>query len=93
MEEIKYFIFYREDNSFDDILSDANFKKLFCIKIYWSQYLLLGSDKITDELYSYILLKYGDDLKNVKDIIPDRKPIPFVDYTPDKNRPEKFKNL
>lgn len=93
MEEIKYYIFYRENNNFDDILNDMNLKKMFSIKIFWSQYLLVGSEKMTDELYSYILLKYGDDLKNVKDIIPDRKPIPFVDYIPEKNRPEKFKKL
>lgn len=90
---MKYFIFYRESNDFKDILSDACLKKLFQHKLKWKNYLMVGSDKVNDETYSYILLKYGDDLKNKNDVFKDRKPVPFIDYTPDSKRPSKFKNL
>jgi len=93
MEKMNYFIFYREDDKFDDILSDKNMKKLFGFKLKWKHYLMVGSDKVNNELYSYILLKYGDDMKNMYDIFSDRTPRPFIDYNPDPKRPERFKKL
>jgi hypothetical protein len=93
MEKMKYFIFYREDNNFTDILKDKNIKKYFHFKISWSQYLLLGTETITEEIQSYLVLKYGDDMKDKSYVFPDRKPVPFVDYTPDPNRPKKFTDL
>jgi hypothetical protein len=93
MENMKYYIFYREDNNFDDILTDTIIKKLFDFKIKWSQYLMLGSSKVSSETYSYMLLKYGDDLKRKSDIFIDRSPVPRKDYTLDSRRPKKFENL
>jgi hypothetical protein len=90
---MKYYIFYRENDNFDDILNDNSLKNLFDLKLKWKHYLMVGSDHISDETYSYIVIKYGDDLKNMSDIIADRKPVPFVDYTPDRQRPNKFKKL
>ena len=90
---MKYYIFYREDNKFNDILSDNNIKKLFNLKIKYNQYLILGGEDIPEDLQSYIMLKYGDDIKNNSHIFTDRKPVPFVDYTPERNRPDKFKKL
>jgi hypothetical protein len=93
VDEMKYFIFYREDNNFNDILKDKNIKKYFDYKVSWYQYLLLGSETITDETQSYLVLKYGDDMKDKSYVFPDRKPVPFVDYTPDRKRPKKFTKL
>ena len=90
---MKYYIFYREDSNFDDILHDTNTKKLFEFKIRYSQHLILGGEDIPEDIQSYIMLKYGDDMKDKKDIFIDRKPVPFIDYTPESNRPEKFKKL
>ena len=90
---MKYFIFYREDNNFDDLLTDKNIRKCFNYKLSWKQYLLLGTESITDEIQSYLVLKYGDDLKDKSYVFPDRKPVPFVDYEPDRKRPKKFTNL
>ena len=90
---MKYFIFYREDDDFNDILQDQNTKKLFDLKIKFNQHLILGGDEIPDDLQSYIMLKYGDDIKNPNHIFIDRKPVPFKDYLPNNNRPEKFKKL
>lgn len=90
---MKYFIFYKENNDFTDILTDKNIKKLSKFKIKFSQYLILGSENIPDDLKSYIMLKYGDDLKNSSSIFIDRKPKINIDYTPDREIPKKFKKL
>ncbi len=90
---MNYYIFHRENDDFNDIITDSNIKKLFVLKIKYHQYLILGSDVIPDDLQSYIMLKYGDDIRDYSHIFIDRKPIPFVDYTPDSNRPEKYKKL
>lgn len=90
---MKYYIFYRENDNFDDILFDKSIKKLFNFKIKYNQYLILGGEDIPEDLQSYIMLKYGDDIKDNSNVFIDRKPVPFVDYVPDYNRPKKFKKL
>lgn len=90
---MKYYIFYREDNRFDDILLDNNIKKLFTFKIKYYQHLILGGEDIPEDLQSYMMLKFGDDIKDTTQIFIDRKPLPFVDYIPDRNRPQKYKKL
>ncbi|NDB87012.1 MAG: hypothetical protein EB127_30650 [Alphaproteobacteria bacterium] len=90
---MKSYIFYRESDDFKDITQDTNLKKLFDFKIQYHQHLIIAGEDIPEDIQSYILLKYGDDLKNNNDIFIDRKPVPFVDYTPDPNRPKKFKEL
>lgn len=90
---MKYFIFYREDNNFDDILLDKNIKKCFHYKLSWYQYLILGTESIKDETQSYLVLKYGDDMKDKSYVFPDRKPKPFIDYEPERDRPKKFTKL
>lgn len=90
---MKHYIFYREDNDFTDILQDSNIKKLFEFKLSFLQHLILGGEDIPEDIQSYILLKYGDDLKDKSFLFVDRKPKPFIDYNPDTNRPDKFKKL
>lgn len=84
----KYYTFYREDNKFDDILSDPNIKKVTHMKIRWYQYLLIGISAKNENTFSYIGLKYGDDMKapDVKDFTP----VAGVDYVPKKDK-TKFK--
>lgn len=82
---IKYYTFYRENNKFDDILKDPNIKNLFHLKITWFQYLMVGMVEDGNEKnFSYITLKYGDDIKQPE--IQDFTPIPGVDYVPKKNK-------
>ena len=90
---MKYYTFFREDDNFKDIMHDVNLKKLFEFHLHYFQHMIIGSDEVPEDIQSYILLKYGDDIKNNLDIFIDRKPRPFVDYTPDSNRPDKFKKL
>lgn len=87
------YLFYREDNNFDDILSDKNVMKYFKQKIRWKCYLLLLSYRVPEETKSYIMLKYGDDVKPWDNVRKDNSPIPYKDYLPDPKRPEKFKNV
>jgi hypothetical protein len=83
----KYYVFYRENDNFDDILKDSNIKNVIHFKIKWQYHLMIGiMEKGNDRHFSYIGLKYGDDLKRLD--TKDRTPIPGVDYVPkkDKNR-------
>ena len=90
---MKYFIFYRENNNFKDLIEDKNLKKVFSFRIQYLQHLILGEIEVPNDIQSYIVLKYGDDLRNTRDIFIDRTPKPFIDYYPDPNRPDKFKKL
>ena len=90
---MKTYIFKRESNDFDDILADPAIKPKFKLVLSWENYLMIGTEMYVeaDEIDSYIMLKYGDEI--VTDLIKDFSPIPYVDYQPDPNRPKKFKNV
>jgi hypothetical protein len=80
---MKYYTFYRESNNFDDILKDINLKKVVKHKICWGNYLMIGIDnfqKDVDQIFSYITLKYGDEIRN--SLTKDYSPKPNVDYIP-----------
>jgi hypothetical protein len=92
VEKMNY-LFYREDNKFEDILNDNTIKKYFRQRIRWKYYLLLISHTVPEEAQSYLMIKYGDDMKSWDHIRKDNSPIPYKDYLPDPKRPEKFKNV
>lgn len=80
---MKYYTFYRENNNFDDILSDNIVKKFAQTKIKWYQYFMIGMHKDgNDQNFSMLTLKYGEDMVN--NLTKDFTPIPGVDYTPKK---------
>lgn len=84
---MKFYNFYRENNNFTDILSDANVKKAVDTKIQWYQHLVIGiREKGNDKTFSYLTLMYGEDMVN--ELSKDYTPVPGVDYMPkkDKNR-------
>lgn len=82
---MRYLLFYRESNDFNDILSDITVKKLYRTKLMFTNYLILGFPDTTEKkIDSYVMLKYGDDILNFTDIIPDLSPIPYKDYVPKK---------
>lgn len=82
---MKYYTFYRENNNFNDILKDKNVKSKIRFKIQWSQHLLIGFEyeKPDEKILGYLVLKYGDDIKNIFEY--DYSPIPNIDYIPVKN--------
>jgi hypothetical protein len=82
VEEMKYITFYRENDNFDDILKDINLKKHIHEKISWLNYLRIGLNDDKETLFSYITLKYGDEMRT--SLSNDYSPIPNVDYLPNK---------
>lgn len=87
------YIFYRENNKFDDILNDKNIKKFLKQKIKFSKYFIVLGYNMPKEIESYIMLKYGDDIRSWDHIRKSYDPQPYVDYMPDNNRPDRFKNV
>jgi hypothetical protein len=83
-EVMKFLIFTRENSNFDDILKDLTLKKQYKTKIEYRENLILGFPENDDfgKTLSYIMLKYGDDMKDFHSIVPDRTPIPNIDYVP-----------
>ena len=77
---MKYYTFYRENNNFDDILNDTIVKKIIDEKLRWYQYLIIGMNEKHEQSFSYITLKYGDEMK--QELVKDFTPIPGVDYIP-----------
>jgi hypothetical protein len=80
---MKYYTFYRESNNFDDIIKDTNLKKFVMEKIRWKNYYMIGIndyEKDADKTFSYITLKYGDDIRGP--LTKDYRPIPNKDYIP-----------
>jgi hypothetical protein len=92
VEKMKLYIFKRENDSFADMQKDPVIKKKFKTVVTWRDHIMLGTETPDDEVESYLLLKYGDELVT-QGLIRDFSPIPYVDYIPDPNRPEKFKNV
>ena len=77
---MKYYTFYRENNNFDDILNDQIIKKIVDEKLRWYQHLVIGMNDKHEQTFSYITLKYGDEMK--QDLVKDFSPVPGVDYIP-----------
>ena len=81
---MKYYTFYRENNNFTDILTDNNIKKVVDMKISWDRHLMIGmQEKNNDSTFSYITLKYGDEM--IPSLTKDYSPVPGVDYVPKKD--------
>lgn len=81
---MKYYTFYSESNNFEEILKDPLIKKAIRHKIIWGQHVMLGfpENKHNNNLFGYIVLKYGDLITNP--INKDYTPIPNLDYLPKK---------
>lgn len=77
---MKYYTFYRENNNFDDILTDTIVKKIIDERLRWYQYLIIGMNDKHEQTFSYITLKYGDEMK--QELVKDYSPVPGVDYIP-----------
>ena len=78
------FNFHRNSDDFTDILTDTQFKNKIVSTVKFPRYLIITlKNDIPDSIFTYITLKYGDDL--VDEMVPDRKPIMYKDYTPKKH--------
>ena len=79
---MKYYVFKRESNKFDDILNDVALKPVARHKIRFKDHLILGFDDDDEKIMAFMTIKYGDDMISFSDIVPDRTPIMGKDYTP-----------
>jgi len=78
--------FYRKNDCFDDILQDKVLKKSVRTTLKLENYLMLDFDEgeENEKLMSYLNLKYGDAIVDSTQIIPDRSPVMYKDYVPEK---------
>lgn len=83
------FLLHSEDKTHLNILKDPVVKNKIRTKLTWEGYLYIEFFDILKELESYIMLKYGDYIKEINHLIPDRSPKMFVDYTPKINDEQK----
>lgn len=75
----KTFYFYRENNQFDDLLSESSIKKAL-YKMTCHQYLIVNGMFTMQEL-AFLTIKYGDEMKSP---VVDYSPKPGIDYIPKK---------
>ena len=88
---MKYYTFYRENNNFDDILNDTIIKKIIDEKLRWYQYLIIGMNEKNEQSFSYITLKYGDEMK--QELVRDFTPVTGIDYIPKRDANQYKKNI
>jgi len=82
---MKYYYLHKEDDDFTEVLEDPIVKKIISTKISWLNHLILGfTDDTEDSSISYFVIKFGEYIIPSESIIPDRAPIPNVDYRQDK---------
>jgi hypothetical protein len=80
---MKFLIFNRESNNFDDILQDVKTHKIKH-KISFLNHLNIGFSYRKEKEQSLFILKYGDDMIDFGHIVPDRSPVMYRDYIPKK---------
>jgi len=78
---MKFLIFNRESNNFDDILHDVKTHKIR-YKIRFLNHLIIGFDHKNEVEQSLFTLKYGEDMVDFSHIVPDRSPVMNRDYIP-----------
>ena len=79
----KILLLHSEDKSHLEILKDPSVKKTIITKLEWPDNLLLiFNDKLEGSTESYINIKYGDYIRDINHIIPDRSPKMWIDYIP-----------
>jgi hypothetical protein len=80
---MKTFIFKRENLNFDDVLKDKTIKSAIKQKYRFSDYLIIRVKEVPGVL-AYITLMFSEELVSMYSIVPNRTPIPNVDYVPKK---------
>lgn len=79
----KAFFFFSEDNNFKELLNDSTLKPHISTKIVWKKYLIIEFDiTFKPEHESYLLIKYGEHIRDPYTLFKNRKPIIFKDYLP-----------
>jgi hypothetical protein len=77
------YILKDEQNNFDEFLQDKIIKKYIESKISYTGHMIIFMvDNMPSDTQSYMMLKYGDMIKDLSYIVPDRSPVMFEDYWP-----------
>lgn len=82
---MKTFVFKRENNKFDDVLKDKTIKPAIRERYRFDGHLIIRVEE-TPAVLAYLTLMYSEELVSMRDLVPDKSPIPYKDYTPQKNR-------
>jgi hypothetical protein len=78
------YILKDEENNFQDFLKDKSIKKYIEGKLSYNGHMIIFiSDEVPNETQSYMMLKYGDMIKDLSYMVPDRSPVMFEDYWPE----------
>jgi len=85
---MKPIIFYRESNDFTDILQDITVKKGVKHRQSFTNHLILVTSD--EKILTYLMLKFGNDVISMNDLVPDRSPVMYKDYTPIKKTVKDF---
>ncbi len=80
---MKTFVFQRENNKFDDILKDKVIKPAIREQYKFDEHLIIRVEE-KPEVLAYLTLMFSEELLSMKDLVPDRTPKPYIDYTPKK---------
>ena len=81
---MKHYTFERGSQKFDDILKDPTLKSKIYEVITWQGHIRISIDDSDNKLASYIMLKYGDDIRT--NLTKDYSPKPNIDYTPKRDK-------
>lgn len=79
---MKTFIFHRENNNFDDVLKDKTIKSVIVEKYQFDEHLIIRVKDEPEGVHAYITLLFSEELKSMRDLVPDRTPKPKIDYIP-----------
>ena len=78
------YILKDEQNDFDEFLNDKILKKYIEGKLSYNGHMIIFlSDSTPSDTQSYMMLKYGDMIKDISYMVPDRSPVMFEDYWPE----------
>ncbi len=80
---MKTFVFNRENKKFDDILKDKVIKPAIREQYKFNEHLIIRVEE-KPEVLAYLTLMFSEELLSMKDLVPDRTPKPYIDYTPKK---------
>lgn len=83
MEVLKIYYLTGDNLELAQLLKDKSLKKHIEKSTTFDHNLIVKFyEQTPDSVVSYFTIKYGDNIKNINDIIPDRTPVMYVDYMP-----------
>jgi hypothetical protein len=80
---MKIYYLSGDKTEIEQLLNDKSIKKYIEKQItFGNNCIIKFIETVPDNTLSYFGVKYGDYIKNFNNIIPDRTPVMWVDYSP-----------